>query len=100
MASLVGCTCPRRDASRIPKMNEQLGAFGTSGAVCNGSSQLSQSFITDYPKAKRALQEIWMAETRKEALAAFDAFVETWSVKYDKAIECPDQGSRRRGGNP
>jgi putative transposase len=37
------------------------------------------------PKAKRALQEIWMAETKKDALAAFDAFVETWGVKYDKA---------------
>jgi hypothetical protein len=22
------------------------------------------------------------------ALAAFDAFVETWGVKYDKAVEC------------
>ena len=40
------------------------------------------------PKAKRALHEIWMAETKKDALAAFDAFVETWSVKYDKAVEC------------
>jgi putative transposase len=40
------------------------------------------------PKAKRALQEIWMAETKKDALAAFDAFVETWAVKYDKAVEC------------
>jgi transposase-like protein len=40
------------------------------------------------PKAKRALQEIWMAETKKDALAAFDAFVETWGVKYDKPVEC------------
>ena len=40
------------------------------------------------PKAKRALQEIWMAETKNEALAAFDAFVETWGIKYDKAVEC------------
>jgi putative transposase len=39
-------------------------------------------------KAKRALQEIWMAETKKDALAAFNAFVETWGVKYDKAVEC------------
>ena len=37
---------------------------------------------------KRALQEIWMAETKKDALAAFDAFIETWGVKYDKAVEC------------
>jgi transposase-like protein len=40
------------------------------------------------PKAKRALQEIWMAETRKDALAAFDAFVESWGVKYEKAVRC------------
>jgi putative transposase len=40
------------------------------------------------PKAKQALQEIWMAETKKDALAAFDAFVEVWGVKYDKAVEC------------
>src|SRR5262249_9221555 len=39
-------------------------------------------------KAKRALQEVWMAETKKDALAAFDVFVETWGVKYDKAVEC------------
>ena len=39
-------------------------------------------------KAKRALQEIWMAETKKDAFAAFDVFVETWGVKYDKAVEC------------
>src|SRR3954468_14209032 len=39
-------------------------------------------------KATRALQEIWMAETKKDALAAFDAFVETYGVKYDKAVAC------------
>jgi putative transposase len=39
-------------------------------------------------QAKRALQEIWMAETKKDALLAFDAFVETWRVKYDNAVEC------------
>jgi hypothetical protein len=31
--------------------------------------------------------EIWMADTRKDALAAFDAFVDTWGAKYDKAVE-------------
>jgi transposase-like protein len=40
------------------------------------------------PKAKRALQEIWMAETKAEAEAAFDAFVESHAVKYDKAAQC------------
>src|SRR4051794_856964 len=40
------------------------------------------------PKAKRALQDIWMAETKPEARVAFDAFVETYGVKYDKAVAC------------
>ncbi len=39
-------------------------------------------------KAKRALHEIWMAETRIDAEAAFGAFVETYGVKYDKAVDC------------
>jgi hypothetical protein len=29
-----------------------------------------------------------MAETKKDAFVAFDAFVETWGVKYDKAVKC------------
>ena len=29
-----------------------------------------------------------MAETKRDALAAFDAFVETWGIKYEKAVEC------------
>ena len=38
-----------------------------------------------HDKAKKELQDIWMAETKKEATAAFDLFVETYSVKYEKA---------------
>jgi len=41
-----------------------------------------------HTKAKRALQEIWMAETKKEAVKAFDAFVETYQIKYDRAADC------------
>jgi putative transposase len=40
------------------------------------------------PKAKRSLQEIWMAETRKDAAAAFDAFIAAYALKYEKAAEC------------
>jgi len=40
------------------------------------------------PKAKRALQEIWMAETKADAKTAFDGFIESYEVKYDKAAEC------------
>jgi transposase-like protein len=39
-------------------------------------------------KAKRALQDIWMAETRKAAEAALDGFIETYGIKYEKAVEC------------
>ena len=39
-----------------------------------------------HEKAKADLQDIWMAETTKEANAAFDLFVETYGVKYEKAV--------------
>jgi len=40
------------------------------------------------PKAKRALHEIWMAETKTDAEVAFDTFIESYQVKYEKAAEC------------
>lgn len=40
------------------------------------------------PKAKAAMQEIWMAETRDKAHSAFDQFVTTYSAKYPKAADC------------
>jgi transposase-like protein len=40
------------------------------------------------PKAKRALQEIWMAETKAGAETAFDAFIESYQLKYEKAADC------------
>ena len=39
-------------------------------------------------KAKRALHDIWLAETKNDAYVAFDAFVDTYGVKYDKAVAC------------
>jgi transposase-like protein len=39
-------------------------------------------------KAKRSLQEIWMAATSKDAEAAFDAFTAACELKYEKAAEC------------
>jgi putative transposase len=41
-----------------------------------------------HTKAKGALHNIWMAETRKDAEAALDVFIETYSRKYEKAAEC------------
>jgi transposase-like protein len=43
---------------------------------------------TLHSKAKRALQEIWMAETKKDAVTALDAFAQSYGTKYDKAVDC------------
>jgi transposase-like protein len=40
------------------------------------------------PKAKAALHEIWMAETKAQALVAFEQFVAAFGAKYPKAVEC------------
>ena len=40
------------------------------------------------PGAKDALHQIWMAETRADAEAAFDLFLATYGAKYPKACEC------------
>lgn len=37
------------------------------------------------PNAKKALHEIWMAETREDAQGAFDLFLESYEAKYPKA---------------
>ena len=42
-----------------------------------------------YEKAKAGLQDIWMAATKKEAVVAFDLFVETYGVKYELAVKKP-----------
>jgi len=40
------------------------------------------------PKAKAGLHEIWMAETKAQALVAFAQFVTIFEAKYPKAVEC------------
>jgi putative transposase len=92
----------RRGLATAPELAVADGALGfwqaveevwpkTRGQRCwvhKTANVLNKLPKSQQPKAKRALQEIWMAETKKDALAAFDAFVETWGVKYDKAVEC------------
>jgi len=50
--------------------------------VLNCLPRLSQ------PKAKKALHNIWQAETKKDAGKAFDLFIETYEPKYPKAALC------------
>ena len=92
----------RRGLSMGPKLAVADGALGfwqaieevwptTRGQRCwvhKTANVLNKLPKSQQSKAKRALQEIWMAETKKDALVAFDAFVESWGVKYDKAVGC------------
>jgi putative transposase len=99
----------RRGLSMAPELAVADGALGfwqaieevwpkTRGQRCwvhKTANVLNKLPKSQHSRAKRALQEIWMAETKKDALVAFDAFVETWGVKYDKGGPVLDQGSRR-----
>jgi putative transposase len=40
------------------------------------------------PKAKKALQDIWMAENRAGAETALTLFLDTYTAKYPKATDC------------
>lgn len=40
------------------------------------------------PGAKDALHQVWMAETKQDAEAAFELFLATYGAKYPKACEC------------
>lgn len=52
------------------------------GNVLNYAAKSAQ------PKMKRALHDIWQAETRKDAEAAFDQFERAYEAKYPKAVHC------------
>jgi transposase-like protein len=96
----------RRGLSMTPKLAVADGALGFWKAIreiwpktreqrCwvhKTANILNKLPKSQQPKAKRMLQDICMAETRKDAEAAFDAFVETYGVKYDKAVECLKKG--------
>lgn len=59
---------------------EQRCWFHKTGNVLNAMPKSVQA------KAKGHLHDIWQAETRVDAAAAFDYFVATYGVKYDKAV--------------
>jgi putative transposase len=59
---------------------EQRCWFHKTGNVLNAMPKSVQA------KAKGHLHDIWQAETRVDAEAAFNFFVTTYGVKYDKAV--------------
>lgn len=65
-----------------PKTREQRCWFHKSGNVLNNLPKSVQ------PRAKEAIHEIWMAQTRESANRAFDLFGEKYGAKYPKAWEC------------
>jgi transposase-like protein len=92
----------RRGLSHAPKLAAADGALGFWKAlgevwpttheqrcwVHKTANVLNKLPKSQQSKAKRSLHDIWMAETRGEAEAAFDAFIETYELKYEKAAEC------------
>jgi transposase-like protein len=79
------------DGARESAQGDRGSVAQTRGQCCwvhKTANVLDKLPKSQQSKAKRALQEIWMAETKKDALAAFDAFVETRGVKYERAVEC------------
>ena len=60
--------------------DEQRCWFHKTGNVLNAMPKSVQA------KAKGHLHDIWQAETRADAENAFDFFIATYGVKYDKAV--------------
>ncbi len=92
----------RRGLKKAPKLAVGDGATGFWGALeeVYGSTRQQRCWVhktrnvpnylpkSSQPKAKQALHEIWMAETREEADKAFDGFIETYDAAYPKATDC------------
>ena len=75
LAALLGKEAPGLSASTIARLKE-------------GWRDEHEHWRKRDLSAKRSLQEIWMAETSKDAAAAFDAFIAAYQLKYDKAAAC------------
>lgn len=67
---------------QFPETRDQRCWFHKTGNVLNYLPKSVQA------KAKSMLHEIWMAQNRAEAEAAFDRFVSAFKAKYPKATEC------------
>ena len=64
---------------KSPASNAGLGAQDGQRAQLPADAQ---------PRAKQALHQIWMAETRQDAYRAFDEFLTTYQLKFPRATAC------------
>ena len=46
-------------------------------------------------QAKRMLQEIWMADTKKNAFKAYKIFIDFFKAKYPKVVECLEKDKEK-----
>jgi hypothetical protein len=76
--SITGDCCRNASVLRCAKIRRGFGARRTDRRRQAAEEPASES--------QAGAEEIWMAATKMEALAAFGGFVETWGVKYDKAV--------------
>ena len=81
-ALLSGCHIPLK---RLTPLHHELISLVIIGATPEGKKKLFG--FTD-----------GRAETKKEAVAALEAFIATYQVKYERAADLPDQGQRRAAG--
>ena len=58
------------------------------GTKCSRTSRAAAWRPTPRLPAKDALHQVWMADTREAASAAFDRFIATYEPKYPKAAAC------------
>jgi hypothetical protein len=103
IAEKIGCSSETlRHWCRSQTLAVADGAFGFWKAVADhtraalpgaqAANVLNKLPKSQQPKAKRSLQEIWMAETSKDAEAAFEAFITAYPVKYE-GRRLPGEGS-------
>ena len=95
--------CKRRDLKAGPQLAVADGAPGfwqaieklgqkTRGQRCwvqKTANELNKQLTRQQSKAKLGLRDIWLAETRKGTIPAFDATVEIHGVNFDEAFACP-----------
>ncbi|EQD75340.1 transposase mutator type, partial [mine drainage metagenome] len=91
-----------RGLTRAPKLAVGDGALGFWAALEEGYPETraqrcwvhkTANVLHDLPqsvqpKAKQALQEVWMAPTRTAAHRALALFVDTYQAQYPKATDC------------
>lgn len=94
--------CAHRGLEQTPQLAVGDGALGFWAAIdefwpdtehqrcwCHKTANvLNKMPKSIHGKAKSMLHEIWMAQGRKDAEAAFDLFIETFEAKYPKATAC------------